>query len=317
MITLRSDVFDVTLAPERGADIVQVLDRATEVPLFAVSPTGQVTAPRLSPSDSMVQWLNGYPGGWQLLAPNAGPERTHEGVNQGYHGEAALAEWIVLGRSDTTATLATTLLTAPLRLERHVALEGHELIVTDTVTNLSPDPTTARLVQHPAFGSPFLDEHSYIVVSAATVVADADAPGSLAAIDAVGRPSDVLAGGPVPNSIALPGPGSAESLFAALTDFPENATNATFMSPSHGFGIRLSWDRTVYPNAWLWIEANAGPGWPWFRRMYAVAVEPANVLPGDGATTDGRERGGIGVRLAGGESLVSTVRLARVPLSDT
>ena len=146
-------------------------------------------------------------------------------------------------------------------------------------------------MQHPAFGAPFLDGQSYVVTSAAKIVTDADAPGSLAGANIVGRPDEVLEAGPEPDSIRLPAPDSGASLFAALTDFA--TPEATFCSPTRGLAVRLAWDSSILPHAWFWIEANAGRGWPWFRRLYAIAVEPANVLPGEGGTAD-HPRGGTG-----------------------
>lgn len=311
-ITITSDALEATITPERGGDIVQVVDRATATPLLAASPTGLVGATAGAPEDSMARWLRGYPGGWQLLVPNAGPERDHDGVRQGFHGEAALAEWRVLAEDASSCVLETHLLTAPLRLTRTVRVEGDTLAVTDTVANLSPDPVETRIVQHPAFGAPFLDDDSYVVTNAATIVTDAGAPGSLAAADVVGSPGDVLPAGPVPDSIRLPGPGSGASLFAALTDF--GAAEATFCSPSRSLAVRLSWDGAVLPHAWLWIEAHAGRGWPWFRRLYAVAIEPADILPGEGAIGALR-RGGPGTRIGPGESISLTTTLTRLPLT--
>ncbi|MCC2591840.1 DUF4432 family protein [Tessaracoccus sp. OS52] len=316
-ITLRSADLELQLTPERGADIVRLTDLATGVQTLAVSPTGDVTAAPFAAGGSIVQWLSGYPGGWQLLAPNAGPERTHDGVTQGYHGEASLARWAVEAHDESSATLSTALLTAPLRILRTVEVEGRRVIVTDVVTNLSPEPCSFRLAQHPAFGSPFLDHHSFVVTTARTLVTDAEAPGTLTAADAVGRPSELLPSGPIPDSIALPGPGSGSSLFGALTDLTpergeEGLTSATFHSPTHGFGLRLTWDPLVYPHAWFWIEANSGSGWPWFKRLYAAAVEPCNVLPGEGSTSDGRPRGGPGTTLAAGARLTSVVVIERV-----
>lgn len=310
-LTLRSTDLEVVVAPERGADIVQIVDRPTGTPVLAVSATGRATS-TVSVADSMAAWIHGYPGGWQLLAPNAGPERTHDGVRQGFHGEAALARWAVLTADETSCELETFLVSAPLRLHRTVKVEGPALIVTDTIENLSPDPVRTRLVQHPAFGEPFLDADSYVVVSAAEIVTDADAPGSLAAADVVGAPTAVLPAGPVPGSIALPGPGARESIFAAFSSFGDDA-HATFCSPNRGFAMRLDWDAAVYPHAWLWIEANAGSGWPWFRRLYAIAVEPANVLPGDG-DAHGRTRGGDGTEIAPGAHITTTTRLSRQTL---
>lgn len=317
VLTLRSADLELQLTPQRGADIVALTDLATGVQTLAVSPTGNVTAGPIAAGGSIVQWSSGYPGGWQLLAPNAGPERVHDDVTQAYHGEASLARWHVDRQSESSATLSTTLLTAPLRIVRTVAVDGPRVNVTDDVTNLSPDPCSFRLAQHPAFGAPFLDCHSYVLTGAGTLVTDADTPGTLAAADVVASPHAVLPSGPVPGSIVLPGPGSGSSLFAALTDFPPTAdggslTSATFYSPTHGFGLSLTWDVQVYPHAWFWIEANASSGWPWFKRLFAAAVEPCNVLPGEGSASDGRRRGGPGTTLAGRETLTSVVLVDRV-----
>jgi hypothetical protein len=308
-ITLSGECFDVEIAADRGADIVQVIDRTSGLPLLAVSPTGRPTRPPAG-AGSMAAWLAGYPGGWQMLVPNAGPERLHDGVLQGFHGEAALAEWTVLSRTEGSCELETWLATAPLHLRRTVTTDAAGLTVTDTFRNLSPDTVHARVVQHPAFGAPFLDEHSYVAVAAATLVADADAPGSMARPGAVGAPGAVLGERSGEDGIRLPGPGSRESLFAAFTDLETAA--AVFHSPTHGFGVKLEWDAATYPHAWFWVEANAGEGWPWFRRLYAIAVEPASVLPGEGATSDGRPRGGAGVSLEPDVPLTTTTRLTRV-----
>jgi Domain of unknown function (DUF4432) len=309
-ITITSEALTATVAPERGADVVQVLDRPTGTPLFAESPTGLV--PAGSATDSMAGWLRGYPGGWQLLVPNAGPEREHDGARQGYHGEASLATWDLLAQDEGSCELETVLFTAPLRLRRRVSVAGDTLTITDGIENLSPDAVDTRIVQHPAFGSPFLDDQSYVVTSAARILTDPEIPGSLAGEDVVGRPDEVLQPGPVPGSIRLPGPGSRASLFAALTEFA--TPEVTFCSPTRGLAVRLEWDGAILPHAWFWIEANAGSGWPWFRRLYAIAVEPANVLPGEGGTP-AHPRGGTGTRIAGGESITLTTFLTRLALT--
>lgn len=312
-VPLRSADLEVVVTPHRGADIVQVSDVATGTRVLAVSPTcAPVSGVR--PADSLASWLHGYPGGWQLLAPNAGPERVHDGVSQGFHGEAALAQWTVLAADERSCELETFLASAPLRLHRVVTLDGPELVVVDTVENLSPDSMSTRLVQHPAFGEPFLDADSYLVVTAGKLVTDADAPGSLVGADVVGEPAALLATGPVPGSIALPGPGASESIFAAFTAL-DDRPHATFCSPNRGFAMRLEWDAAVFPHAWFWIEANAGSGWPWFRRLYAIAVEPANVLPGEG-DAHGLIRGGDGVELDPGAHVTATTRLIRESLLD-
>lgn len=311
---LTSKLFTVTVTPERGADITQIVDQATGIPLLSVSPTADVTTPSAYGATTMARWTNGYPGGWQFLTPNAGPERERYGVVQGYHGESSLTEWNVVSVSESTAELSARLLTVPFSLHRTITLTDDELIVQDTVQNLADLPIDARLLQHPAFGAPFLDEHSYIVTDAQSLISDAEMPGTLAPPNQEGAPSAVLPAGSQPGSIGIPAPGSAQSFFGALTDFSSEQPAVTFASPTHGFGIEVAWDRLVYPAAWLWIEANAGSGWPWFQRMYAVAVEPGNLIPGTGTTPSGRQRGGEGTTIAGKSSLESTIRLRRTEL---
>lgn len=308
-IHLTGGAFDVLVEPARGADILQVTDRETGTPLLAESPTARNDRRAIPGASSQAQWLAGYPGGWQVLVPNAGPERTHDGAELGFHGEASLAEWTTLMSSASACELETWLSTAPLHLHRRVAAHEDGMVVVDTIRNLSPDPVRARVVQHPAFGSPFLDDESFVTVAAATLVADAEAPGTLAAAGDVGSPRDVLGECAEGRGIRLPAPGSGESLFAAFTDF--ETPQATFHSPTRGFGVRLEWD-AVYEHAWFWIEANASPGWPWFRRLYAMAIEPATILPGEGLTIDGRPRGGAGVTILPDEPLVTATRLTRV-----
>ncbi len=311
-ITLRSADVEVLIAPERGADVRQLTDLATDTPVFAVSPTAAATSPRLPSTPTIVAGLNGYPGGWQLMAPNAGPEREHRGVLLGFHGESCLAEWEVLERRPDACRLEVHLVTAPLRLTRDITLDGPELRITDTVANLSPDPYATRLLQHPAFGSPFLDAHSYLISSAATLVTDVEAPGTLTPPGEVAPPHALLAPGPLPGSVALPGPGSRDALFATLTDFEDG--EATFYSPTRGFGMRLRWDPDVLPHAWFWVEAHATADWPWFRRLYAVAVEPSNVVAGPPGTTGRFQRAGEGTEIGGDASLTFTTTLTRVPL---
>lgn len=307
-ITLSSDLIEVVVTPERGADIVQLTDRRTGIPLLATSPTGAIDPEGVKIGGTQARWLAGYPGGWQLLVPNAGPEREHDGVLQGFHGEASLARWRVTEQTADSCTLETHLSTSPLRIRRTVTVDGGALRVTDAVTNLSPDPVEVRLVQHPAFGEAFLGDGGYLVTSAKTMVTDADAPGTLAAPDVVGEPAALLREGPVPNSVELPRSGSGASLFACLSDFAE--PRATFVSPRHGIAVHVDWDGAVLPHAWFWIEVHASPGWPWFRRLYSIAVEPANVLPGDDGRPAGHlTRGGNGTRIEGGDTLTTTTTL--------
>ena len=68
----------------------------------------------------MERWIEAYAGGWQLLLPNGGDECTERDVTWGFHGEAALVPWTVLERVGSSATLETSLFTAPLHILRRL-----------------------------------------------------------------------------------------------------------------------------------------------------------------------------------------------------
>jgi hypothetical protein len=46
---------------------------------------------------------------------------------------------------------------------------------------------------------------------------------------------------------------------------------------------------------------HSGEGWPWYRRAYVIAVEPASTIPGHGMAR-ARAEGYRGVVIAGGAS---------------
>jgi hypothetical protein len=193
-----------------------------------------------------------------------------------------------------------------------VTLSGSTVTLRDTVTNLSPDPVQVRWVQHPGFGEPFIDQEARIEAGARTLITDAETPGTNLSPDAA--LSFPLTTGLDQQEVDLrvvPGDDQAHAVFGALTDF--EATWFSITSPNTGLGLKLEWDRSIYPHAWFWQECHATSGFPWYRRAYVVAIEPANVLPGEGRT--GRYLRGDGPSLAGQGSWISelTATLFAVP----
>ncbi|NJL95128.1 MAG: hypothetical protein HC915_16120 [Anaerolineae bacterium] len=46
----------------------------------------------------------------------------------------------------------------------------------------------------------------------------------------------------------------------------------------------LSWDKAAFPYAWYWQEMHSSPGYPWYKGVYVMAIEPASSIPGQGLT---------------------------------
>lgn len=306
---LASDDLEISMLPACGADIYSITDVATGVDVLFKTPWGWRDPALLPPlGSSQADWLARYAGGWQVLLPHAGPERRRDGVLHGFHGEAAIVPWQVTQASPTSAVLTVDLFTAPLTVTRYITLNGSSCAIRETVLNHSDEPVRAAWVHHPAFGAPFAGPACRLEFGARTLITDASAPGTVLAPDAVMPAAAAvdLSGQPVDLS-RLAASHEPRELFGALTDFDDGWFALT--NTDLGFGIGLAWNTDVFEHAWIWQECHATPGFPWYRRAYAVAVEPANVLPGDGQV-GGRQRGDPPV-LAPRASLTAELTLVR------
>jgi galactose mutarotase-like enzyme len=302
---LVSDELEVTVLPAKGADVYSIIDTATGIDVLFKPPWGW-RDPASLPTSGLAEsgWLDRYVGGWQLLLPNAGRPRTVAGALRGYHGEASVAAWAVQSQTATRLEVSTHLTSAPLHIRRTFILSGTTLTIDTVLTNDSTLDVPVMWVEHPVFGAAFIDEHSQLTCDARTFLSDKDDPGTLLSAGVLSPPAQAraAAGGSL-DLHALPSHDESRKVFGALTGF--TAGSYEISSPTAGFGIRLQWDREQFPHAWLWQECHATMAFPWFGRAYAVAVEPANVLPGDGESA-GLRRADSPV-LAGGTSIATSI----------
>jgi hypothetical protein len=300
-LTLRNSDVAVTILPDKGADIYALADRRTGVDVLFKSPWGvRSPGPWLRAASSMERWVEAYPGGWQVLLPNGGDECVEQGMTWGYHGEAALVPWQVQHAGETAAALETRLFSVPLRLLREFTLSGPVLRLTETVTNESATELEVMWIHHPAFGAPFLERGCLLSAGCASVLADHEAPGTLLAPGSAHPwPHARTGAGDALDLRVIPGPDEPRSVLAYLGDFTSGCFAIT--NPRLRLGVGLRWPLETFPAAWLWQEVMAGQGWPWYRRAYAVAVEPASTIPGHGMST-ARARGHPGIRFAAGQT---------------
>lgn len=309
---LSSDDLSVEVRPGKGADITSFVDRQSGIDvLFHASWDRPYLESAPTTGDSQVDWIARYGGGWQQLLPHAGAPGVVDGAERGYHGEAAVVAWTVLEATEARASMTVDLTSVPLRLIRTVRLDGTVLRVEDTVENLSDTHQSVTWVQHPGFGAPFVDEHCSLRAGARSFLADAEAPGTVLSAD---RTSSVpFAHTDTDADVDLrrvPGAEERRAMFGCLTGF--EAGWFTIDSPSAGFGVRLDWDSGVFPHAWFWQECHASEGFPWHRAAYVIAVEPANVIPGD--PSPGCSTRGQAPRLAPQDRWTSAITLTRTPL---
>lgn len=305
-IALESERVRVTLLPEKGFDIYELIDRSSGVDVLFKTPWGWRDPASLPPLGTRkVDWLARYPGGWQVLLPTSGDDRVAEDSPEGFHGEAAIMPWTLGAVTATTATASLELLTAPLRIERSVALHEATLTVEETVTNLSPVPQHVHWVHHPAFGAPFLGPQTFFDIPADGLVTGSGHDG----IDA-GRlhawPLMSDGSGALVDLSRMPARDEPREVFGTLVGFREGRYSIT--NPELALSVEVTWDLDLFPYAWFWQELEATPGYPWFKRAYVTAVEPASLIPGNGET-GGHARGRL-VTIEGDSARSTTLTMS-------
>ena len=278
-LNLVSDEAAVTILPSKGCDVYAFIDRRTGVDVLWKTPWGlRPASPMPLLASSADHWLHLYPGGWQLLLPNGGADATVGGAPVGFHGEASLLPWRLLDATADSAELDVELFLVPLAVHRRISLQGGRLSITETVTNLGHDPIDFMWGHHPAFGAPFIAPGMTVDTGARTLWSDPEMAGSC-------LPGDISGDWPVLEAhearvdFSKVSAGRQNHL-VYLSNFTDTYYRLT--NESLGLALTVRWDAAEHPHAWLWQEFNSSAGYPWHRRAYVMAIEPASTVPGHG-----------------------------------
>ena len=317
-LELATDAARVQLIPELGCDIVGFVDARTGVDVLWRVPWGmppRSTGPFSAATET--EWGERFPGGWNVLCPNGGEATPAPGGTTdhtwGFHGEAALLPWTVLGHGVegevAWAELEVRLIRAPLQLHRRLELAGSSLAVTETLTNLSPVPIELMWSPHPSFGAPLIAAGTRIETGATrTETDDTLTDGDLVAGERSAWPSAPGKDGSDVDLSVVPDLRTHRLVY--LSEFSTGW--ARLVNDDLDLAARLEWDASVYPSAWLWQELNDTPGHPWWQMAYVTAIEPATTYPGQGLAV-AKAKGGTPLRLEGGEARTVTIGLSTEP----
>ena len=160
---LENDELRVTVLPDKGADVVELLHKRSGVdPLFR-APWG-LQPPGSPPREGWDghAFLANYEGGWQELFPSVNDPCTYRSEEIPFHGEAATLPWEV-EREDDTLRCSVRCRRTPFLLERLMRLEGASLVLEQTVTNRSAHPAHFVWGHHCVLGPPFLEDRKSVV----------------------------------------------------------------------------------------------------------------------------------------------------------
>ena len=309
-VHLASDTLEVTVLPDKGADIYAITDFASGIdPLFkapwGLQPPG---SPPRAGSDGAA-FLENYEGGWQELFPNTNDPASYRGIALPFHGEVATLPWSWTEASDDSGETAVRFTVecrlTPFRLERTMRLPYGErrLVLDERVTNLSANPAHFTWGHHCVLGPALVGDGAELRIPCRTIFTGAEPWEDTARLAPGQRSSWPIArcrNGDVADLSRIPGPeiGSHDDVF--LTDL--DAGWAELANPALGLGFRLDWDPALFRWVISWQPFGGAHAMP-LRGAYALGIEPWT----SGGNLEAALAGAEAVELLGHSQLETTV----------
>jgi hypothetical protein len=314
-LILTSDKLEVTVLPDKGADIYGLLDLVSGIdPLFK-APWG-LQPPGSPPREGSAgeEFLENYEGSWQELFPNTNDACPYRDSRLPFHGEVATRRWSWSAEDDYSAAavrLTVDCQLAPFRLERLMRLPHGErrLVLEESVRNTSSEPAHFVWGHHCVLGAPLVAPGAELRVPCRTIVTTPEAWEDTARLEpgqrsgwpvARGRREGGSGAGRDIDISRVPGPEAGSHDDVYLTDL--DAGWAELRNPAVGTGFRLDWDSTVF--RWLisWQPFGGAHAMP-LRGAYAVGIEPWT----SGGNLAAAMAAGEAIELAGGGRLDTTL----------
>jgi hypothetical protein len=278
-VVLENEHLRATFLPDKGTDLVELLDKATGVDIAWRSPQGLRSAVPGEAPDPVAAFLDTYPGGWQEVLPNGGAPCVYRGAALSQHGEVSGVPWAYQLEDDAVIFTVQTA-RFPLRVTKTVRLRGAGLEFAEELANLAPVELEVMWGQHITFGAPFLKPGHRIRLPSGVTVIPHPTP-----IHAAGRRVS-------PERGTWPVVAAAEGGLTDLSVVPEagGPSDIVYLAGASwyeitsvsGEGLRVDWDADVLPYLWMWQEFGATTDYPWWGRAYVVGLEPFSSYPTDG-----------------------------------
>lgn len=285
LIVLENELLRVGVLASKGADLIELRYKPIDLDLLWHAPQSILPAGEGAPTTARTQgfFLDQFPGGWQEVLPNAGPATVYKGAELGQHGEAALLPWdvhVIEDRAEAVIVeFSVETLRTPFRLTRRMVLESGASILTfrESLTNLGEEDMHYAWGHHPALGPPFLEPGCHLELPECQVLQPAYSE-KLKRRFAVGRPGhfpylETVTGEEARVDEVQSKESRTEDVLL-FSGFREG--RCKLRNPRTGMVFDLSWDAAVFPYFWCWQVYGGSYGYPYYGRVYTVALEPFN-----------------------------------------
>lgn len=281
-VVIGNEHLRVTVVSE-GGHIAEVFHKATGVnPLW--TPTFAGTEPsafgaeqeRLFGNGVEAKLLCGILGHNLCLDLFGGPSPEEFAAGMTAHGEASVLPY-QLEERDGALVCDLHMPLAQLHFQRTVTLQGEDVRIRESVTNLAAFDRPLAWTQHVTLGPPYLDprttEFRMTGDRAATIVEDLGAPGYLAKGRLFAWPYAPLTDGRTLDARRMK-PEPPASSYIAIRMMPQSAhASWTAWSPESKLAISYVWQRSDFPWLGIWEENRARAFSPWNGGEVARGLE--------------------------------------------
>jgi len=281
VVQLENEKLRCSVLPWAGAGIVELTCKPAGVDVMWLVPDGaNYLFSQAHPMAPRQEFVNRWPGGWPELFPTGSAMSDYFGVPQPFHGESVQRRWdhaiVNPGPDEAVARFTLTCASAPLRLTREMILRpgAEEIVLRETVVNLSDLEIPFMWGHHPTYGAPLLAEGTRIELP-----------------DCRFHKGDA-------SLLTVPAEGARTGAMFYALDLADGYFG--LFNPRLKLGAGIRFDRKLFKVLWVWQDFNSGMRAPLFGRGYATAVEPFTSLPGG---MDAHGPSGTAARIAPGATL--------------
>ncbi len=282
----------VSVLPDKGSDIFELIYKPLEVDLMWHSPIGyRNPAGYIQSGIGADAFHDFYGGGWNDIFPNYGNPSENRGTKFGQHGESALLPWectdLKEENSDVSAKLSVECVKYPVKAEKIICLDSTkgELTISEDLINLAEQEVEISWAQHIAYGEPFISKDLEVNIPAVRAVTSTfPVPYSRL------TPNKEF---DWPNAPALEGKNFDLTIIPprdekVQEDFPITQLTSpeyTLYNAKFDLGVKVSWNREAFPYLWYWLNWGI-PDYPYFGRGRTLALEPTTSSTGNGLADD-------------------------------